>query len=245
LRAGLAVAWENHVPRAWENHPGLSSIPWGSSTARCRSQHLIVRELAFDREPVRAMRAPPHRHHLPGIKNSSSRSYAEIGSDSLRTGLSSVVREFAYMRARPPPPVQHTPGVSCCSVQVARFNCQTALPLSHARRRNRETVRAAKNYTALSPSARNLKFPIRQLRRNRHGQFAHEAASVVREFALHMHFARETYPACPAYRGVKCGSVQVATSDRQTDLAASSSSPSNRETVPAEKCRHRHHLPGI
>ena len=32
------------------------------------------------------------------------------------------------------------------------------------------------------------------------------------------HFARETYPACPAYRGVKCGSVRIAIFDYQTAL---------------------------
>jgi hypothetical protein len=44
-------------------------------------------KLAVDSETVRAVRTPPHRHHLPGIKNFHSDSYAEIGTDSLRTRL--------------------------------------------------------------------------------------------------------------------------------------------------------------
>jgi hypothetical protein len=80
---------------AREYHPGLASIPGGSSVARCRSQYLIVRrcyrslELAFDSETVQAARTPRHRHHPP---------------------------------ARDPPPlVQPTGGVKCGSVQVATY----------------------------------------------------------------------------------------------------------------------------
>jgi hypothetical protein len=38
-----------------------------------------------------------HRHHPPGIKNSKSKSYAEIDTDSLRTRTASVVREFVWV----------------------------------------------------------------------------------------------------------------------------------------------------
>jgi hypothetical protein len=149
LRCGICVV------RAGDP-PGLSSIPGGSSAARCRSQGLIVRPTLplprarhRNRETVPAMRTPWHRHHLPGIKNSPSRSYAEIGTDRLRTRPASVVREFALTRARPPRPVQHTGG----SARVAIFDGQTVLPLRRARC-HRETS-SNENSTAPSPSARN------------------------------------------------------------------------------------------
>ena len=55
-----------------------------------------------------------HRHHPPGIKNFHSDSYAEIGTDSLRTRLPNVVRGFGVRgfgcTRDPPPPVQHGGG---------------------------------------------------------------------------------------------------------------------------------------
>ena len=54
-----------------------------------------------NRKTVRAPRTPRHRHHPPGIRNFHSDSYAEIDMDSLRTGLSSVVREFGSQHDRP------------------------------------------------------------------------------------------------------------------------------------------------
>jgi hypothetical protein len=63
-----------------------------------------------------------HCHHLPRIRNFHSDSYAEIGTDSLRT------RPFPPENscARDTPPSGHrTPGVSCGSVPVATFNGQT------------------------------------------------------------------------------------------------------------------------
>jgi hypothetical protein len=60
--------------------------PLGSSVARCRS--VYARDLP---------RTPRHRHHLPGIKNSKSESYAEIAKDSWRTRLPNCV---AYLRDR-------------------------------------------------------------------------------------------------------------------------------------------------
>jgi hypothetical protein len=122
----------------------------GSSVALCRSHYLMVRRCyrslqarRRNRETVRSATTPRHRHHLPGIKKCPSDSYVEIGSDGLRTRLSSVVREFALncSSARPTPPVQHTPGVSCGSVQVATFNSQravTALPSSPSTREHEQ-----------------------------------------------------------------------------------------------------------
>jgi hypothetical protein len=89
----------------------------GPVVARCRSQYLIVTrcyrslKLAADCETVRAVRTPRHRHHPPGIRNFHSDSYAEIDTDSLRTGLSSVVRERPAHAQMTPCRVQHTRGV--------------------------------------------------------------------------------------------------------------------------------------
>ena len=113
--------------------PRLSSIPWGSivRTTRCRSQRTA--DACRHRETVRAVRTPRHCHHLPGIKTFPSESYAEVRTDSLRTRTASVVLRAARAR-EPPRPVQHTLGVSCGSVQVGTFNCQTVLPLSRTHR---------------------------------------------------------------------------------------------------------------
>jgi hypothetical protein len=73
-----------------------------------------------------------HRQHLPGIKNFQSDSYAEIGTDSLRAGLSSVVREFGSRPNDPP----------ACPAwgwgQRGAEQCRGAIPTARAplRRRN-------------------------------------------------------------------------------------------------------------
>jgi hypothetical protein len=68
--------------------PRLSSIPGGQLWQS-------VQVAIFDRrhrETVRAVRTPRHCHHLPGIRNSRSDSYAEIETGSLHTRLPNVVR---------------------------------------------------------------------------------------------------------------------------------------------------------
>jgi hypothetical protein len=103
-RVALArLATKRERPRerhnARETHPGLSSIPRGSSASRCRSQCLMVR-------PSKR-RTPRHRHHLPGIKNSQSESYAEIDSDGLRTRLRSWCTSLLFCTSKS---VQHRRG---------------------------------------------------------------------------------------------------------------------------------------
>ena len=147
------------------------------------------------------------------------------------------------LRERPTPPVQHTLGVSCGSVQVAMFDGQTVLRSLQARRR---TVKpsSSENSTAPSPSARNYKLPIRKLRRNRHGQITHETVECCARFNS-LARRRPTRPVQHTL-GVSCGSVQVAIFDGQTVLPLPRALALNRETVRAATTpRYRHHLPGI
>ena len=70
---------------AQDTHPACPAYPGG--------HHLIVRrcyrslELAVEPLNRSSNKNSTHRHHLPGIRNSKSDSYAEIGTDSLRTRL--------------------------------------------------------------------------------------------------------------------------------------------------------------
>ena len=77
-------------------------VKWNDSlqvaTFNCQRAVTALPSSPSNRETVQAVRTPPHRHHLPGFKNSQSESYAEIGADRFRTRLSSVVREFRRRR---------------------------------------------------------------------------------------------------------------------------------------------------
>src|SRR5262249_12143637 len=67
----------------------------GSEVAafNCRTTYRSL-ELAIDHESDRPVRTPRHRHHPPGIKNSQSESYAEIGTDVWAQDCSARTRCF-------------------------------------------------------------------------------------------------------------------------------------------------------
>jgi hypothetical protein len=94
--------------------PGLSGIPGGSVAADDPVQLAI-----FSCQPAlplsqarRRRQLHGHRHHPPGIRNFHSDSYAEIGTDSLRTRLRALCASLPEFARDPPRPGQRTHRVS-------------------------------------------------------------------------------------------------------------------------------------
>ena len=91
LHTGLRT-WCTSLTFTRETTPACPAYPGGLVVARCRSQRTA--DACRHRETVRAARTPWHRHHPPGIKNSKSKSYAEMRTDSLRYETADVMHEF-------------------------------------------------------------------------------------------------------------------------------------------------------
>jgi hypothetical protein len=134
-------------PRPVQHTLGVSYGSVQVATFNCQTGLSLPRARPSNRETVRAARTPRHRHHLPGITTFPSESYAEIGTDSLCTRLSSVVRGFACAglpyRPGEPPRLSSIPWgsvVARCS-QGLSVRRVTALSSSPS---NRETVRAVR-----------------------------------------------------------------------------------------------------
>jgi methylphosphotriester-DNA--protein-cysteine methyltransferase len=84
---------------ARETHPGLSSMGVGSNWSPCLSRREPPSPLSSsspsNRETVRAVRSPRHRHHPPRIRNFQSESYAGRSTDGFCTRPADLVRDFA------------------------------------------------------------------------------------------------------------------------------------------------------
>jgi hypothetical protein len=83
--------------------PGCPAYPGGQLCGRLGAGRLIVRRRCRSPrarhptvKPFEQRRTTRHCHHPPGIKNSKSESYAEIGRDRLCTRPADLVREFVH-----------------------------------------------------------------------------------------------------------------------------------------------------
>jgi hypothetical protein len=72
---------------AQETHPACPAYPGGQLWLGAGRNVTALSIFAVTVKPFDQRQLHEHRHHLPGIRNSKSESYAEIGTDRLRTGL--------------------------------------------------------------------------------------------------------------------------------------------------------------
>jgi hypothetical protein len=63
-----------------------------------KAREIFTEAIKSTREAVRAVTTGRQCRHLPGIKYSPSESYAEIGRDSLRTGLRTLCASLLFSK---------------------------------------------------------------------------------------------------------------------------------------------------
>jgi hypothetical protein len=180
--------------------------PTGGSvvrTTRCRSQYLMVRRRyrspssSHHRETVRAARTPRYCHHLPGIlKLPIRRLFRNRHRTVCTTRLRTLCGNLLFVA--PPTPT----GLVTVPWGDDWFKGRNVPSMPH---RHRETHPPGIKY---SPSESYAEIGADSLGAGK------------RALCATLPLRPRPTPACPAYRGVKCGSLRVAMFDCQTTVAA-------------------------